>query len=203
MNCKKPKGANCFICSEIWRKGQNVIKCSKCKKQVHGPAKSKSCSLLKTDEYEILNNSKSMLTKWICPSCTSKEASCNAINNDGLYCLHNTDSISTLNVLPDGNNDTFINEYNNISLNQSENEGDEEEDESLNNINSKYYNIQHFNADIKYDQNSAFALCHTNIASISKHIDELCLSLSILKTKFHIIGITEHKIKTDTDPIVN
>ena len=114
-----------------------------------------------------------MSTKWICPSCTSKEASFNATNNDDLYCLHNTDSISTLNVLPDGNNDTFINKCNNISLNQSENESDEEEDELLNNINSKYYNIQHINTDIKYDQNSAFALCHTNIASISKHIDEL------------------------------
>ena len=65
------------------------------------------------------------------------------------------------------------------------------------------YNIQHFNTYIDYDQNSAFALCHTNITSISKHIDELCLSLSIFKTKFHIIGITEHKITTDTDSIVD
>ena len=89
---------------------------------------------------------------------------------------------------------TFINECNNIQLNQSNNEyKDEDEDELLNNINSKYYNIQNFNSEIKYDQNSAFSLCHTNIASISKHIDEL---------RLHCITNFDDVLGTRTSPTV-
>ena len=35
-------------------------------------------------------------------------------------------------------------------------------------------------------------------ASIAKHHDDLQLTLSLLKTKFDVIGITEHKIMKDT-----
>ena len=38
-------------------------------------------------------------------------------------------------------------------------------------------------------------LFHTNLDSINKHFDDMQNILSCLKTKFDIIGITEHKIK--------
>ena len=44
---------------------------------------------------------------------------------------------------------------------------------------------------------------HTNIASLGKHIDELMLTLSLLKNEFHIIAITEHKIRRGVNTIVN
>ena len=52
------------------------------------------------------------------------------------------------------------------------------------------------------DGNTDTFMNESNNISLN-HMDELRLSLSILKTKFHIIGITEDKIKTGTDPIVN
>ena len=41
-----------------------------------------------------------------------------------------------------------------------------------------------------------FSLCHLNIALLDLHIDDLRLTLTQLKHKFNVIGITEHKIKT-------
>ena len=41
------------------------------------------------------------------------------------------------------------------------------------------------------------------MASIDKHFDELSLTLSLLDVKFDLIGITEHKIKKDTEPLKN
>ena len=40
-----------------------------------------------------------------------------------------------------------------------------------------------------------FSVCHLNIASLNKHIDDLILTNSRLKHKFDIIGISEHKIQ--------
>ena len=47
------------------------------------------------------------------------------------------------------------------------------------------------------------SLCHTNIASLSKHFDELHQVLSTLNVKFKIIGITEHKIHKNFNPVKN
>ena len=114
----KPTGPNCLICCEIWRKGENAIKCKTCKNLLHG-------------------------------------------------------------------------------------QDSEDEDEFRNNINSRYYDIDEFNTKTKHDLNSSLRIGHTNIASISKHIDDLHIPLSMLKVNFHIIGITDHKIQNKIDPIVN
>ena len=50
---------------------------------------------------------------------------------------------------------------------------------------------------------SSIGICHTNIASLSQHIDELKLTLSLLRNEFHIIAITEHKIRKGVDTLVN
>ena len=49
---------------------------------------------------------------------------------------------------------------------------------------------------------SSIGILHTNLASIYKYHDNLVDTLSLFKFKFHIIGITEHKIKGDI-PINN
>ena len=70
-------------------------------------------------------------------------------------------------------------------------------------MNSKYHGIHQFNQ-IKSDTISSLGLMYTNLASISKHFDELNLILSLLKFDFHIIGISEHKIhKNDCNSIRN
>ena len=104
-----------------------------------------------------------------------------------------------INIILDKNIEDFVNECNLIS----ENTNDEQTDEDLyNNINSKYYSIQDFNK-INKNISSSIGICHTNIASLSKHIDELKLTLSLLRNEFHIIAITEHKIRNGVDTLVN
>ena len=53
-------------------------------------------------------------------------------------------------------------------------------------INSSYHNIEQINA-IKPDL----------------HFDDLLLSLSLIDIKFNIIGITEHKIRKNKEPLKN
>ena len=42
-----------------------------------------------------------------------------------------------------------------------------------------------------------------HIASLSKHIDKLKLTLSLLRNEFHIIALTEHKIRKGVDTLVS
>ena len=69
-------------------------------------------------------------------------------------------------------------------------------------VNSKYYSIKNFNS-TKFDKSSAFGLFHVNIASLSKHFDDLHKLLSRLKFEFDVIGISEHKIGKDDIPSNN
>ena len=70
------------------------------------------------------------------------------------------------------------------------------------NINSRYYNFHQFN-NIICDLNSTLGMCHTNIASLSKHFMELRETIALLNYNFQIIGITEHKIRRGFDPLIN
>ena len=79
-----------------------------------------------------------------------------------------------------------------------------DEVETLPQINSRYYDVNLFNS-LKIDLPSSFGLFHVNIASLDKHIDDLNETLSLLKYNFvfEIIGITEHKIRIDKEPSHN
>ena len=95
----------------------------------------------------------------------------------------------------------FINDCNDLTSDFF-NKYDEDSDELYAGINSRYHSVQEFN-NLKIDQKSTLSICHTNIASISKHSDDLHLTLSALKINFNIIGITEHKIHKDAVPSAN
>ena len=47
---------------------------------------------------------------------------------------------------------------------------------------------------------SSFGLFHANIASLNLHIDDLRHILSLLRYKFDVIGISEHKMRKDIPP---
>ena len=55
-------------------------------------------------------------------------------------------------------------------------------------IDSKYHDINDFNK-FNINKNSSFATLHLNIASLSKHFDDLQNFLFLLKHSFDIIGI--------------
>ena len=72
---------------------------------------------------------------------------------------------------------------------------DHVDDDTLSAVNSKYYDVDEFNA-LDIDVSSSFKLYHVNIASLDSHIGDLRLVLSRLNYKFDIIGISEHKINS-------
>ena len=192
----------CLVCNEIIRKEHNSITCSFCNNILHGPADDKNCSLLNTVQYRQFRNPNNV-NKWICPTC-----SVNADNTDVLLNSSNSNlfidcdsSLSELSLIPDVNFQSFINECNELSSDFFSNY-DENLDELYAGITSRYLSVQEFN-NLKIDHKSTLSICHTNIASISKHLDDLHFALSTLKTKFNIIGITEHKIHKDAVPTTN
>ena len=70
-------------------------------------------------------------------------------------------------------------------------------DDDKNNLNCDYYDLSSF----KFKNNkSKLAFFHMNIASLSKHKDELDTMLSMLDINFDIIGITETKIQKKKNP---
>ena len=83
-----------------------------------------------------------------------------------------------------------INEFNDNQINGSD-------DENLPPLNCKYLDIRSFNY-TKSKQD--FSIFHLNIASLSKHKDELETILSMLNYKFDIIGISETKIRNGIAP---
>ena len=63
-------------------------------------------------------------------------------------------------------------------------------------INSKYYDINELNA--LNSKANYFGILHLNIASLNKHIDSLSDVLSMTKFNFPIIGLCEHKIRSNS-----
>ena len=111
------------------------------------------------------------------------------------YLLRLTKNVSEdLNIIPQNQFKEFLDECNNISKKILENVDNKDLQDFPNPVNSKYHDIHHFNL-IKPDPISSLGLIRTNLVSIGKHFDDLNLVLSLLKFDFHIIGISEHKIK--------
>ena len=194
------KDITCIICQKNWKRGQNAIKCSSCNNMFHTPSKNnRGCSLLTLDEYKYLKNK----NNWICHMCTSNDFPFNNLSNNELFFKNNfsLQSVCKLNLIPDEHLQTLIDECTLMDLDNLYNNS-VDDIELYNNINSKYYLMQELNK-LNCDPLSTLGICHTNIASLSKHIDELRLTLSLIKKQFQIIGITEHKIQKDCDPIVN
>ena len=77
---------------------------------------------------------------------------------------------------------------------------DKNSDDNSPGINCNYEDIESF----KYIPNKKnFSLFHLNIASITKHKDELETIINILDYNFDIMGITETKICKSSEPIID
>ena len=73
--------------------------------------------------------------------------------------------------------------------------------ENVTGINCKYYHSEEFTK--QFSGSKCFSAFHLNIASLSKHFDELQTLLSHLGVNFSFIGITESKFLKDTQPAIN
>ena len=74
-------------------------------------------------------------------------------------------------------------------------------DRSENSISCDYYDVDDFNK-IVINQ-SDLTVIHLNISSLALHIDKLKLFLSLIKTKFDIICISESRITKSNSLTVN
>ena len=196
---KKPSGKNCVICMEIWKKKQFSVLCSTCKNLIHGPSEKKSCSLINIEEYNELNHS-GKLHNWTCPRCSAEELPFSRLCNNEFNIIFQS-NIKNSAILPDSNTQSFIDNCNEININTIEDTTDDLSN-IFDSINSKYYGIHDLNK-IKVKSDTALSMCHLNIASLNKHFDDLHQTLSSLKIKFDIIGISEHKINSNYGPLLN
>ena len=196
---KKPSGQYCVICMEVWKKDQLSVQCSKCKRLVHGPSEKKYCSLISIDEYNDLEYS-GRLKNWICPFCVAGEFPFSSLY-DNEFNIQFQPNIKNPAILPDSNTQVFIDNCNKINMNTLEKTSDDYSN-IFDGINSKYYGIHELNK-IKVKSDTSLSMCHLNIASLNKHFDDLHQTLSSLKIKFDIIGISEHKINNTHGPILN
>ena len=180
----------CPICNKKWRKNQASIQCASCKLWVHHNNKNK-CSLLSDNEFSTLSNSAEK--EWSCFNCDKNNLPFADLEDQHLL-LHFNFGIDNLNcddihLIPNNETIKFVNDCEKINLTV-----DIDNDNNFSNfVNSKYYNIKDFN-NIKPDHTSSFSLTHVNLASLNKNIDDLHLILSLLKIKFDIIALSEHKI---------
>ena len=179
----------CPICKNILKTKDASIQCDFCDEWIH-----LKCSSLKKEEFDLLSLSE---TKWYCSRCIFELLPLHDIDNNellldnlGIHCTN----LEDFSIIPNATSNAFTRECQKLSINSQNKPLIDEDENFYTQINSQYYDILEFNQ-IKHNMDSSFNLIHTNLASISKHHDDLELTLSLLKTKFDIIGITEHKIK--------
>ena len=67
---------------------------------------------------------------------------------------------------------------------------------------SKYYDIDEF-LQRNFESNSSLSVFHINVASLTKHHEELRTLLNLIKFKFKVIGISETRLTTKIGETVN
>ena len=127
-------------------------------------------------------------------------------SNEPWFCINCNDDIfpfnddNPLTILPHMNKNitelkTFFDQLNIIS------EETLSSDDNSFSINCKYYDTDDFCA--QFNKSKCFSAFHLNIASLTKHFDELQNLLCTLDTTFSIIAITETKFSRNILPLVN
>ena len=136
----------------------------------------KTCSLLDLHQFTKYNNPKNS-DPWYCTYCTANTLPFNKLNDTHFLLLQNElmDEVSDdLKLYPDESFNHFTDACETHTINFEDNDAN---DDILNHVNSKYYNIHNFNK-INPDVPSSIGFLHTNIASIYKHHNDLLITLT-------------------------
>ena len=185
----------CPICRKERRSNQNLVECVTCKNFIHHGNRF-NCSNLTDTEFQ--NHVENPSLFYQCDNCISKSV----LKNFALLPHFEPLTISELeNSFGSKNNfftsvkakhcdfiDKCSNTENFLNIENCI------DDNVLNAVNSNYYSLKDYNS-LKPNGQSCFNIGHINIASLECHIDDLRFVSSKLKHKFHLLGITEHKIK--------
>ena len=188
----------CGGCEKTIARNHRYVTCNSCKSNLHI-----KCN--KTDEksYEKIIKNKDSL---ICINCKQDNIPFQNLTDiefsavsKGIELNTNIESINELTVTSTSLRKFFAEVNKSNPFDDLKTSLDVDDDDSVL-INCKYTDIESFNH--KKDPNK-FSIFHTNIGSISKHIDELRDTLSFLNYDFDIIGITETKIRKNIKTKVN
>ena len=175
-----PKPQKCGSCSKRIPKHLQLINCTDCKKYFHV-----KCVDINRKEF------KSSMS-WKCSHCLSRVLPFCRLNDDEFYLeLHGIIS-ERLKSIPSFSIQSLIDLLpgQTFDVNEFLNE----------NTSSNYFTPAQFKSG-KFS-NSGFAMIHINIASLSKHIDELKCFLSLLDFPYDVIAVTESRLQSNS-PIAN
>ena len=186
----------CPICSKIVKPNCNAIQCDICDLWVHHF----KCSGLTRKQFEILCDPINS-ERWFCPSCINSNLPGSFVFNDEeeSHGQDSTGDVSSGSNLSDELK-SLLSDLNDVVTGLVSSDDDDDESEILFQSNScSYQTCTDFNS--MYSKTpSNFSAFHLNIASMSKHYDELLTLLGQLNCKFSFIGITETKSLRDNEP---
>ena len=155
---------NCSACNKYVRSG---ILCGICNRWTHT-----KCNNLTPTDFNTLKNSED---KWFCITCITS-----------IFPFNSKSNFSTVSNKDTSNIKNFFTE-----LNSSEDFDNGNGVDNLTGIDCKYYDSEEFIE--QFAKSKYFSAFHLNIASLTKHYDELQTLLSLLDVNFSVIGITETK----------
>ena len=90
----------------------------------------------------------------------------------------------------------------NSYITNSNSQNDNEDQNYSHPIDCKYYSVDDF-TDATFKANKVTSICHINIHSIEKHIDEIRNYLMWVDFQFDALAISESKLQTGTQPKVD
>ena len=183
QNATIKKKSKCGKCQKNMPPHLQVINCITCRKYFHV-----KCSGTSKQSFLKLNSNGDF---WTCYNCVSKLMPFSQIDNNELF-LESQNKTQLFNDAPSFTIQSLLDKMPGQNF-----ETDEFMSES---ISSKYFTPSEF-LQSKIDPKK-FSIVHINIASLSKHIDELRNLVHALEHPFDIIGITETRLH-ENDPLVN
>ena len=134
-------------------------------------------------------------TPWYCTSCIRDAVSSSVLTDEQFFMYHYSDNVnyetSNIKITPPKNIQSLFKNFNELSS--------EENSEDDFSINCTYYDIYSFRK-AKFNSDKHLSVLHINIASLSKHKQDLETFLAMLNFEFSIIVITETKIKKRFPP---
>ena len=191
---------------EIWlcikcRPYEKSVKCGSCRKSVHANNLIISCfeckSFFHSSCAKISFTEFNRMTSWSCHMCTLKKLPFFNQKNEELFLTMQGKDNNFGDRIDINPSFTIQSLLDNIS-----GEGHNNEDNYILDLtHSQYYTPSEFLTS-KFPKKS-FSMFHINIASLSCHIDDLKILLSILDHPFDIIAVSETKIKDDQEPVTN
>jgi len=172
----------CVVCSKNVKDNHKAVCCDICNYWTHT-----KCNHINNSQYAILRLETS---SFYCNRCLKNEMPFSTLSNSKLF--------ETLNDVPK----TSL-QFEGIDKNEIlKNSVETLKNIDIDNVVIPYCNPEELNQ-LKIDKDKSLGILHLNISSIASHIDDLIVLMNMIKNKFHIICITESRIKKGIDPTTN